>query len=166
MTMNNILQIKALKYPNLPHYEWEGEILEKTSDYVLVKCKPGRKLIHHTKNDVFTINNTSLEYFSLKEWFTAAIEVDAGNVVSYYCNVAKPSVLINNKLSFIDLDLDLVQRKNKGWEVIDEAEFEENSIKYQYPPELKDEAVKALERLKEKVKRGEFPFNQQVVRWA
>lgn len=50
-----------------------GEILLKTSDYVFVKCKPGRKLVHHTKNDTFTINNTSLEYFSLKEWFTAAI---------------------------------------------------------------------------------------------
>ncbi|MDY0393977.1 DUF402 domain-containing protein [Virgibacillus halophilus] len=107
----NIVKIKALKYPNLPHYEWEGEILQISSDYVLVKSKPGRQLIHHTKNAVFTINNTSLEYFSLKEWFTAAMEIDEGNIVSYYCNVAKPCLLNNSVLSFIDLDLDLVRKK-------------------------------------------------------
>src|SRR5699024_12448971 len=98
--MNNILRIKALKYPNLPQYEWEGEILQKTSDYVLVKCKPGRKLDHHTKNTVFTVDNTALEYFSLKEWFTAAMQIYTASVVSYYCNGAKPTILQTNILTF------------------------------------------------------------------
>jgi uncharacterized protein len=163
LTLNNFIKIKSFKYPDKLHYEWEGEILQKTSDYVLVRCKPGRKLIHHTQNMIFTINNTSLEYFSLKEWFTAAMEVEDGAIVSYYCNVAKPSVLTNNELSFIDLDLDLVQEKDKNWEVVDEKEFELNSINYQYPQELKDEALKALEKLKAKIKRGDFPFNKQVL---
>src|SRR5699024_235014 len=164
--MNNILRIKALKYPNLPHYEWEGEILQKTSDYVRVKCKPGRKLVHHTKNTVFTVDNTSLEYFSLKEWFTAAMEIYKGSVVCYYCNVAKPAILKNNKLTCVDVDLDVVQRKNTDWEVLDWEEVEENSIKYQYPTELEGEAVRALARLGNKGKMGEFPFNQQIIRWA
>lgn len=25
--LNNMLKIKALKFPDIPHYEWEGEIL-------------------------------------------------------------------------------------------------------------------------------------------
>ncbi|OMC89441.1 hypothetical protein BK137_18485 [Viridibacillus arenosi] len=156
-----MLKIKALKFPNVLHYEWEGEILEKTNNYILVLCKSGRKLIHHSKNDVYTINNTSIEYFSLKEWYTAAMEVEEGVVVSTYCNIAMPSVLNLNELSFIDLDLDLIKRKNKNWEVIDEDEFEVNSIKYQYPEELKNEALKALERLKQKVAKGSFPFNNE-----
>ena len=156
--MSNTLKIKALKFPNVLHYEWEGEILEKTPNYILVLCKSGRKLIHHSKNDVYTINNTSIEYFSLKDWYTAAMEIEDGVVVSTYCNVAMPSVLNHNELSFIDLDLDLVKRKNKNWEVVDEDEFELNSIKYQYPEELKNEAIKALERLKQEVAKGSFPF--------
>ncbi|GGH87263.1 protein associated with RNAse G/E [Pullulanibacillus pueri] len=161
--MPEIIKIKALKHPNIPHYEWEGDLLQVTSDYVLVRCHPGRQLIHHTKKDIFTIDNTSIEYFSLKEWFTAAMAVEEGKVVAYYCNIAKPSVLTNNALSFVDLDLDLVKDKDKAWQVVDEDEFETNSIKYNYSPELKAEAVNALEALKAKIKQGVFPFNDQIL---
>ncbi|WP_198512527.1 DUF402 domain-containing protein [Bacillus sp. mrc49] len=151
--MNEIVKIKALKFPDILHYEWEGELLLHTSDHLLVLCKPGRKLIHHTKNKLFKIDNTSLEYFSLKEWFTTAMEIEDGKVVSTYCNVAKPSVFKNNELRFVDLDLDYIQVNDQEWEVIDENEFESNSITYQYPTELKIAAVKALARLKEEVPR-------------
>lgn len=160
--MSNLVKIKALKFPDILHYEWEGELLLHTSDYLLVLCKPGRKLIHHTKNKIFTIENTSLEYFSLKEWFTAAMEVEDGKVVSTYCNVAKPSIFNNEEISFVDLDLDFIQEKNREWIVVDEDEFESNSIKFGYSIELKRETLKALKRLKEEVTRGNFPFNNQV----
>ncbi|NYE07575.1 hypothetical protein F4694_004386 [Bacillus niacini] len=161
--MSKIIKIKALKFPDILHYEWEGELLRHTPDYVLVLCKPGRKLIHHTKNKVFTVNNTSLEFFSLSEWFTAAMEIEDGKVVSAYCNVAKPSFFHNGEISFIDLDLDYIQEKYKEWKVVDEDEFESNSIKYKYPVELKDEALKALAKLKEEVRIGNFPFNSKVL---
>lgn len=161
--VSKVIKIKALKYPDILHYEWEGELLRLTPDYVLVLCKPGRKLIHHTKNKVFTVNNTSLEFFSLKQWFTAAMEIEEGKVVSAYCNVAKPSLFQNGEISFLDLDLDYIKEKNKEWKVVDEDEFELNSIKYKYPVELKNGAVKALEKLKEEVKKGNFPFNNQVL---
>lgn len=161
--MNNIIKIKAFKYPNVLHYEWEGELLEKTSDYVIVLCKYGRKLIHYTKNDVYTLNNTSIEYFSLNEWFTVATEVEKGIITSNYCNVAMPSVLVGNEIQFVDLDLDLIKKLNGNWEVVDEDEFESNSIKYNYPVELKNEALKALDNLKLKVKKGNFPFNKDII---
>ncbi|NGP45100.1 hypothetical protein G4V62_09060 [Bacillaceae bacterium SIJ1] len=66
--MGKRIKIKALKYADNIHYEWTAEMLEHTDEYVLVLCKPGRNLVHHSKNKVFTIDNTSLELFSLKEW--------------------------------------------------------------------------------------------------
>ena len=161
--LGKVIKIRALKFPDILHYEWEGELLRHTREYVLVLCKPGRKLIHHTKNKEFTVNNTSLEFFSLKEWFTAAMEMENGNVVSAYCNVAKPSVFSNDVISFIDLDLDYIREKNEEWKVVDEDEFESNSIKYKYPIELKNEAVRALAKLKEEIRKGKFPFNNQIV---
>lgn len=164
--MNKTINIKALKYPNIPHYEWEGEMLEKTDDYILLLCKPGRKLTHHTKNKVFIEHNTSIEYFSLTEWYTAAMKVVDEEIVSYYCNVAMPSVLEGNNLSFIDLDLDLLKQKNEDWKVVDEDEFAENSIRLNYPPQLKTRAIRALEELKAKTIQEEFPFNQDVLNWV
>lgn len=156
--MGGKVTITALKYPDIPHYEWKGELLEKTEDYVLVHCKPGRRLKHYTKEATFTVNNTSLEYFSLKEWFTVAMEIQQGKVLSYYCNVAKPSVLNEDNISFVDLDLDLVKQNNKKWQVIDQEEFEVNSSTYNYPFELKEAAIQALEELMKKVENKEFPF--------
>ncbi|MFA9559489.1 DUF402 domain-containing protein [Evansella sp. AB-rgal1] len=159
-----MINIMALKYPNIPHYEWQGELLQKTEDYVLVHCKPGRQLKHYTKEETFTVNNSSIEYFSLKEWFTAAMEIEYGKVTSYYCNIAKPSKLEGYSLRFVDLDLDFVNRNKVGWQVIDEDEFVTNSSKYGYPVELKESAIKALEELKRKVKAKDFPFDEDFLR--
>ena len=163
--LNKHIKIKALKFPDIPHYEWEGEILEKTEHYLLVLCKSGRELIHHTKNEVYIINTTSIEYFPLKKWYTAAMEIEEGTgaLISAYCNIAMPSVLNQNEISFIDLDLDFIKRKNEDWEVVDEDEFEINSMKFQYPEELKNEALKALEKLKQDVANSIFPFNYKFI---
>ena len=155
-----MFNIKALKQPNIPHYEWQGELLEQTDDYVLVICKPGRKLTHHTKGKTFTVNNTSLEYFFFKEWYTVAIEIEAGKINSYYCNIAKPSIIENNEISFVDLDLDLIKRPGEDWQVVDEDEFVINSEKYNYSADLKDKAIAALADLQDKVRKREFPFNR------
>jgi uncharacterized protein len=152
INLNKVIKIKALKFPDIPHYEWEGVLLQHTQEYVVVWCKPGRKLIHHSKNKVFTINNSSIEYFSLKEWYTAAMEIEEGRVVSTYCNVAIPSIFRDNQITFVDLDLDYIQESNKQWTVVDEEEFKVNSVKYGYSIELKREAKNALDRLMDKVK--------------
>ncbi len=88
------------------------------------------------------------------------MEIEKGKITSFYCNITKPSVLRNNKLSFVDLDLDLVKRQNEDWQVVDIEEFEVNSSKYSYPPELKNEAIQSLEELKRKIKGKEFPFDE------
>lgn len=163
MNVSEILQLKALKYPRRAHYDWEGEVLEKTDEYVLVYCKAGRKLVHHTKDSVFTMQTSSIEYFSLTEWYTAAVEIDNNEIIAYYCNVAQPSVLAGNELSFVDLDLDLIKKGNSEWYVVDEDEFEENSRIFNYPADLKVEAINALERLKLKALSGQFPFNKDIL---
>lgn len=151
--------MKSMKYPNIPHYEWKGRLLRNTPEYVMVLCESGREMKHHTKNTTFTIDVTSIEYFFLKEGFTVAMEIEEGNILSYYCNIAMPSVLHGNQLRFVDLDLDLVKGRNEDWMVVDEDEFEINSVKYGYPAELKEYALKSLDLLQKKINEGSFPFD-------
>lgn len=160
--MGKVIRIQAQKYPNIPHYEWEGELLEHTDEYVLVLCKPGRKLIHLSKNQVFTINNTSLEFFSLKDWFTVAMQVEQGKITAYYCNVATPSKF-GEILSFVDLDIDLVKERGKEWEVVDEEEFKMNQVKYQYPTEMINRAIATTAQLKQKALHSVFPFDETLL---
>lgn len=164
IVVGKIIKLKALKYPNILHYEWQGELLEQLEDYVVVLSKPGRKLIHHTKNKIFTVQHTSLEFFYLKEWYTVSIEIEKGKITSYYCNVAMPSVLYDDELRFVDLDLDLVKPRNQDWQVVDEDEFKQNSLAYNYPEDLKENAVAALERLKAKALNASYPFDETALR--
>ena len=157
--MGETIHIKALKYPDIDHYEWEGELIQQTSDYVLLLCKSGRRLKHYTKGKTFTIDNTSLECFSLKDWYTIAMEIDQGEVTAYYCNIAMPSRIENDQLRFVDLDLDLVKPRDEKWKVVDQNEFESNSVKYNYPPELKEKTVQALDELRKKLREKAFPFD-------
>lgn len=159
--MNKVIHMKSMKYPDIPHYEWKGRLLRKTPEYVIVLCESGRELKHHTRNTSFTIDVTSLEYFFLKEGYTVAMEIEEGKILSYYCNIAMPSVLNGNQLSFVDLDLDVVKRRNEDWMVVDEDEFEVNSVKYGYPAELIEYAFLSLDLLQKNISKGLFPFDER-----
>jgi protein associated with RNAse G/E len=162
--MNEIVTIKAMKYPNRRHYEWQSTLIEKTDDYVLVRSEPNRELHHFTKNNVFIMQNLCIELFSLKGWYTVSASIENNQIVSYYCNIAMPSIFKDNVISFVDLDLDLVKRKGEEWKVVDEDEFIENSQIFSYPKELIEEAEKQLDNLWNKVRNNEFPFNDHLLR--
>lgn len=157
--MNTMIQIQALKYGNIPHYEWETTLLEQTDSYVIVTGEYGRQLHHYTKGKVFTVNNRSIEFFSLDSWFTVSMNIMDGEVQEYYCNIAQPSQLADGKLTFVDLDLDYIRNKEGIWRVVDEDEFEVNAVRYQYPQQLIEQARMELERFRIMVERQQFPFD-------
>ncbi|GLX65750.1 DUF402 domain-containing protein [Paenibacillus glycanilyticus] len=161
--MEQTFRIKALKYGELLHYEWDTDLLEEGDGYVFVLGRYGRKLQHHTKQSVFTVNNWSIEFFSSKHWFTVSAGIVDGQINEYYCNINMPAVKNGNEISFIDLDLDLVQRGGK-WMVIDEDEFAENAGKFGYPEQLIRQVREELAALEARVAAREFPFDGTIER--
>lgn len=157
-TMDNQITIQALKYGNLLHYEWNTTLLEKTDSHIFVLGKYGRKLNHYTKQKVFTIEAWTVEYFSFNSWFTVSADVVGGKIQQFYCNINQPSKIEGNIVSFVDLDLDYVQR-NGEWKVVDEDEFESNAIKFAYPEALIHKAWEELLSLKELIRKKAFPFD-------
>ncbi|OCT12948.1 hypothetical protein A8709_21745 [Paenibacillus pectinilyticus] len=156
--MTNQITIQALKYGDLLHYEWNTTLLEKTDSHVFVLGEYGRQLHHYTKQNVFTIENWTIEYFSFDSWFTVSADVVGGKIQQYYCNINQPAKMNGNTVSFVDLDLDYVQRKGV-WMVVDEDEFETNAMKFEYPQELIHRAEQELRNLKDLISRKEFPFD-------
>ncbi len=157
--------VNAKKYGDILHYSWETNLLEKTDDFIIVKGEPGRVLHHYTKGKQYTMDNWSLEFFPFNKWFTVSIDIKDGKVEGYYCNISQPSTLEGKKLSFIDLDLDIV-KSNGNWEVVDEEDFQENQIKYNYPQNLVEETRLKLESLKSHIEKGMFPFDGYLVSYV
>jgi protein associated with RNAse G/E len=156
--MDNLITIQALKYGNLLHYEWNTTLLEKTDSHIFVLGEYGRKLNHYTKQKVFTVEAWTIEYFSFDSWFTVSADVVSGKIQQFYCNINQPAKIKDNTVSFVDLDLDYIQR-NGEWKVVDEDEFESNAIKFDYPEALIYKARQELLGLKELIRKKLFPFD-------
>jgi protein associated with RNAse G/E len=120
--------------------------------------KPGRKLRHHTKQSIFTIDNWTIEFFSFDSWFTVSADIMEGRIGQYYCNINEPAKIQGNMVSFVDLDLDYVQR-NGEWMVVDEDEFVSNAVKFSYPNALIHRAKAELVGLQTLISKGQFPFD-------
>ncbi|MCY9659752.1 DUF402 domain-containing protein [Paenibacillus chondroitinus] len=156
--MDNQITIQALKYGNVPHYQWNTTLLEKTDSHIFVLGQKGRQLHHYTKQKVFTMETWTIEFFSFDSWFTVSADIVGGKVRQYYCNINQPAKLDGNTVSFIDLDLDYIQISGE-WMVVYEDEFASNSVKFAYPTDLIQQARQELEGLKERVRHNLFPFD-------
>lgn len=157
------ITIQAMKYGNRL-YEWNTILLEKNDTYIFVLGEHGRKLHHHTKKKLFTVENWTIEFFPFDSWFTVSADVVNGTISQYYCNINEPAKINGNIVSFVDLDLDYIQR-NGEWNVVDEDEFEYNAIKLAYPEELIKRARKELNDLQLRIKSMNFPFDGTLERF-
>lgn len=152
------LTIEARKFDGRPHYSWDGDVLVQTEAYLLVANTPGRTLLHHRREAVYTYDNYSLEFYPLDADFTVGLDLERTGEVTYYCNICLPPVLQGNTLSFIDLDLDLVHRDGV-WTVVDEDEFLENQQLYDYPTDVIKRARASLLNLQQRIAQQQFPFD-------
>lgn len=78
---------------------------------------------------------------------------------NYYCNINIPAELDTGRLSFVDLDVDVLVHPDFSYEILDEEEFETNSLLYNYPPEVRHKAQEALLALLELIVNRRFPFD-------
>ncbi|NHN34608.1 DUF402 domain-containing protein [Paenibacillus agricola] len=161
---NQMITIQALKYGGHLHYEWNTILLEQTDSYIFVLGEYGRKLSHYTKDQIFTVENWTIEFFSLDSWFTVSADIVEGKILQYYCNINQPATINGQVVSFVDLDLDLVYRNGK-WAVVDEDEFASNTLKFGYPDELVKRARMELDSLQERIARKQFPFDGAIERF-
>lgn len=165
MNLQEKMTIKALKYGERLHYEWETLLLERTERHVIVLGEHGRRLRHYTKGRIFTIENWTIECFPTDAWFTVSADVINGEIARYYCNLCQPPRIKGRELAFVDLDIDLVFRDGE-WKVVDEDEFAENAIKLAYPRELTARVREELAALQRRIETDSYPFDGTIERFV
>lgn len=157
--IGKMIVIKALKYPNRPHYEYPAKVLALSDDHVLVRADSGRTLTHHTRGKKFVFDMPSIELLSRKEWFTVAMECQGNNCYSFYCNIAQPAIFKDATISFVDFDLDLVKNKGGAWTIVDQDEFELHRKQLEYPDNIVKRVPIEIIKLKKRAEQNLFPFD-------
>lgn len=154
-----MIDVHTFKYDGSPHYSYRVELVERTEDLWVLKGEYGRTLIHHTRGETYVIPNQSVEFVWPGRPYMVAVDVTSGKADRFYCNVILPPTFADDRIEWVDLDLDLVVAADLSWELVDEDEFLAHQDRFGYPPEVVALARQAAADLIKMVEARAFPFH-------
>lgn len=153
--------VESLKYGGILHRRWRTR-LELFEEPLIVLEGVFEEEVRHPLLGHIAAGTRSTEYFWTDRWYNVfRFREPAGELRCYYCNVNMPPRLSAGRLTFVDLDVDILVAPDFSYRVLDEDEFEENQEKYQYPREFRAEAERARDGLISLIVGREFPFDMK-----
>ena len=157
--MGNRFLIDSRKYDGRISKSWHAELIETTKDLSVFKGEFDSD-VDHRKLGFIRRGTISYEYYWRERWFNIfRFHEPEGDLRNFYCNVATPAVLRENRLEYIDLDIDVLVNPELNYEILDLDEFAEHTVEFGYPAELIENAKASLNELIELIERRQFPFD-------
>jgi protein associated with RNAse G/E len=153
------ITVRTFKFDGSEHRKWEAQINRIDEPLIILNAKFEEEINHPLLGTVAP-QTLSIEYYWLDRWYNIFRFVQpTGELRNFYCNVNLPPVLHGNVLSYVDLDIDILVAPDLTYTILDEEEFEANTARLNYPPEVLRNSREALEQLIALIKEGQFPFN-------
>ena len=149
--------VSSLTYDNSVRKSWSARIMEQAGERLVLEGIFENEIEHPDLGRI-EAGTVSIEYYWLARWYSIfRFLTPDGTLRNYYCNVNMPPVFEGSKLSYVDLDLDLVVWPGGNYSVLDREEFEENANVFSYPASVKENALRALEELIGMVQSNNLP---------
>ena len=126
-------------------YQYNGELLSRAKHSVTLEALFDRADMPFM-DTVLKTGDRFVETYYTDRWYNifAVHDGEHGKIKGWYCNVAKPAVIEDGVVSYVDLALDLWVSADGKQTVLDEKEFEELNLN----EELRTQALNGLEELK------------------
>lgn len=158
-TVGTEIIVNSRKYDNRVRRTWTGGLVTNNGN-LLVLVGRFEDDVKHSDLGLIRKGTVSFEHFWLTRWYNIfRFHEPDGTLKAWYCNVAMPPVLGGGVLDFVDLDIDVVTWPDLSYEILDRDDFERNSVKYNYPDDVRSAAEQALNDLQTLIKHQSFPFN-------
>lgn len=145
----SIWQIQARKYDNSLHYTMPAHLLHDDGEQLLFRVQPGEMIHHFTRGWIKPVELPSEMFFWRGRWYNIYVNytIEDAALRDIYCNVGLPPVIDGQTISYVDLDLDVQFWPDGRCEVLDEDEFIEHTVLYDYPQQVQSQAWKAVDDL-------------------
>lgn len=151
--------IKSRKFDGTIHREWKAKQIEQKANLLGFVGKFDKDIIH-SELGFIRRGTISYEFYWLDRGYNIfRFHEPAGELRNFYCNLSLPPVFKDNVLDYIDLDLDVLVRKDFSFKILDSEEFEENTQKFNYSSALLKDVDKNLQELLCLIERRDFPFD-------
>ncbi|MGI8813456.1 MAG: DUF402 domain-containing protein [Pyrinomonadaceae bacterium] len=154
--LKNSASIVVKNFDGSVRKTWKCKLLEQTCTLVTFVGEFFED-VSHAELGLIRQGTLSYEYYWLGRWYNVFrfCEPD-GSLRNYYCNVNMPPIYDGNMLEYVDLDLDLLVWPDGSYQVLDRDEFEANSLRFEYPFEVRANAESALVELIQMAETGDF----------
>lgn len=151
------------KYDGAAHRDYPARRLAEDELGIWLGVTKGTPSIYHGRPSVEQIPFVLLVPHDA--WWTGMFNPPP-RTSEVYCDIASPARWVGNTVHLIDLDLDVVRRRETGVvELRDEDEFAEHGRRFGYPEELVGHARAAAEWLFRALGDGTEPFATTYRKW-
>ncbi|MGE3073828.1 MAG: DUF402 domain-containing protein [Dehalococcoidia bacterium] len=158
---NEMVVVRKLKFDGSVRYEWDGDMVAELDGWAVVLHNPNR---HEKRQAKAPVEDGSggfgLHYLGFDEPVTVLFWFDErGRFVDAKCDAAYPAVRADDRMDFIDLDLDVIVLPGLQHYVRDQEVFAERSVTMAYSEEAKRIAHLGILHSLRMVRRELFPFD-------
>lgn len=159
--IGEVIYIQSFKHDGSLHRTWSsGTVLDVDHEkVVLITYKTW--VVESDGRKWFT-REPAICFYYFDRWYNV-ISMIRNKGIFYYCNLASPSIYDGEALKNIDYDLDVKMFPDGKYIVLDEDEFQLHQRRMNYSETLIDIVETEKDRLVEKVKAMEAPFNEQTI---
>lgn len=155
------IRIIARKHDNSFHRSWERNVILKESNTEIIGIN-NRTVVINSDLSTFKTTNRALFYFSKENWFNI-IHIDDYENPYYYCNLSSPYVIDQDKIIYIDYDIDIQVDQDFNYQILDLKEFELNKGIYNYSDQLEHRLMESMNDLISMIENKESIFSKDVL---
>jgi hypothetical protein len=151
------------KWPDRRHWQFTMHRLGEDEHGLWLWAPPG---MTYQRGDEPPKRSQSvfIKVITIDEWWSAVWN-DGALAHEIYVDVATPPKWNGDRVTMIDLDLDVIRHRDGRVTVEDEDEFLAHQVEYEYPPHLIDRARTATAQIAVAVARRDPPFDDTGEAW-
>lgn len=165
--MTDVVRVRFSKYDGSPHWAFDMERMGEDEHGVWLWAPAGTVLRRGTDREIRT-KAGFIKVITPGLWWSAVWNDGAGwsdGTIDVYVDIATPGLWDGNTVRMVDLDLDVIRRRDGSVEIDDEDEFDEHRTLFGYPDHVVDKARTVAARLAVAAERREDPFGTVGERW-
>lgn len=136
MKAGDTIHVRACKADGTVYRSWQAIIESVTADSIVTIAPAGSSVFNIKGEDYPILHHYRAYYWFDKFYNLIEIFETSGELIHIYINVASPPELENGMMSFKDHELDVSRFPPKAAQLIDEDEFAQAVITYQYSEEF------------------------------
>lgn len=158
-----IVHVDERKWPDQPHWHFDTVLLgeDEHGTWLFV---PADTVIQRGTESPRLAGREFLVLVSTATWWIVEFYRDHPHH-DIYVNIGTTPEWQGNRVTQVDLDLDVVLRGDGSVAVLDEDEFATNQVNFTYPPELVTGARQAANKAVDLLSTGREPFAQAADPW-